>query len=58
MKAENPYFTNQKFFTPVTSFLPPLFSCERSVKLAKIENDHDFNVEKGGKKLVMGVKNF
>ena len=27
-KAEYSYFEMQKFFTPLTSFLPPYFMCE------------------------------
>ena len=27
-KGENSYFSDQKFFTPLTSFLPPFFSWE------------------------------
>ena len=53
MKAEYSYFTNQKFFTPLTSFLPPLFSLENS-----LWSDKSSNKKRVGKKLVRGVKNF
>ena len=37
-KAENPYFTNQKFFTPLTSFLPHFSNIE--VQVSAVSNTH------------------
>ena len=39
MKAEIPHFTNQKFFTPLTSFLPPFCLLKTNrVKIVESEN--------------------
>ena len=62
MKAEIPHFTNQKFFTPLTSFLPPFCLLKTNrVKIVKSGNFDLFRMficQSGGKKLVSGVKNF
>ena len=61
-KAEVPYFSNQKFFTPLKSFLPPVF---HSKTPHKIKNFTLFNrlgrhlfQKRGVKKLSRRVKNF
>ena len=53
-KAEIPYFSDQKFFTPLTSFLPPFSG---SVKLHKITfataEFVNFRVKRGGKMFLL-----
>ena len=62
MKVKIPIFTNQKFFTPLTSFLPPF--CLLKTNRVKIVRSGNFDLfrmficQSGGKKLVSGVKNF
>ena len=57
-KAEVPHFEMEKFFTPPKSFLPPFLASECS----KLDIDNlEFSItslgQKGGKKLLSGVKN-
>ena len=59
MKAEMPLEKMQKFFTPLTSFLPPFFA----LKITTLDIPEcilcKFSfAEKGGKKLVGEVKTF
>ena len=52
-KAEYSYFEMLKFFTPLTSFLPPLFYVGNSLKIDFEHSKHlIFKPKKGGKKLV------
>ena len=52
-------FSNRKFFTPLTSFLPPLFFLENSLwSDIWLYQEKSSNKKRGGKKLVRGVKNF
>ena len=48
----------QKFFTPLTSFLPPFLLWILLIWSSKLDFHQSSNVKKGGKKLVRGVKNF
>ncbi len=60
MKAEIRHFTNQKFFTPLTSFLPPF--CLLKTNRVKIVESENFDLcrmficQRGGTKLVSGIK--
>ena len=67
IEAENDLFKNQKFFTPLKSFLPPFFNDEQmksgqsGAKMKKtsfLRTRAGSGVKKGGKKLFRGVKNF
>ena len=59
MKAEMPLQKMKKFFTPLTSFLPPFFYPQNCYfGYSKTHFWQVFIDEKGGKKLVGGVKNF
>ena len=61
MKTEKQYFTNQKFFTPLTSFLPPFLHSSQAIfnKFQKIAYHVSYIwLKLRGKKLVSGVKNF
>ena len=52
-KAEYSYFEMEKFFTPLTSFLPPLFYVENSLKIDFEHSKHlIFKPKKGGKKFL------
>ena len=61
MKAEYPYFTNRKFFTPLLVFYPLIFASEGTTQNWNFEATFSCKIvdaKKGGKKLVRGVKNF
>jgi len=49
MKVEYPYFTDQKFFTPHTSFSPPIFALQHCRKSDIFI--WDFLNQRGDKKL-------
>ena len=51
-KAEYSYFEMQKFFTPLTSFLPPFFYIEDSLKIEFEHANYQYSKQK------RGVKNF
>ena len=59
MKADASYFQTQKFFTPLTSFLPLFLDISVSNKIAffVVSEEEGLQWQKGGKKLVRGVKN-
>ena len=54
MKVEYPYFTNQKSFTPHTSFLPLFLRLKIVQTPIFLLGDMDFQIQVGGKKLVDG----
>ena len=56
MKAEYPYYTNQKFFTPHTSVLPLLLRLKVIQNPIFLFGNLDFQSQVGGKKLVGGGK--
>ena len=55
-EAEGLYFANQKFFAPLTSFLPLFFHLKDQQKTRKVQISKTYEtlrLKKGGKKLVM-----
>ena len=56
-KDENSYFSDQKLFTSLTSFLPPFFYIGDSLKIEFEHANYQYSKQKkGGKKLVDGGK--